>query len=281
MCTFENWIRLSKPFRFQTDQKLAVGYFVTWFGEYFETVLVVNGRHLMWILPLTYSCLFQTLTERMKNLFFPTEVLYHSWSLLIAGEIKCRFRADILVGLKPFNFRISICNLFVYFSFPFQFGEYSAKTDHLNFKAKMNESSSMGTKNILYKLFPRHDSSRSSSPDAVDISFSLQQLFLASLPVLWPVFMNVSDILIVKTKQRLQTRSKILLACLALTDLLTGLILQPACLELSVICLLQDKDKTDLCKIDLMFTSSFILFWFASVCHLVHDNDLTVNNMGR
>ena len=139
----------------------------------------------------------------------------------------------------------------------------------------MNESSSMGTKNILYKLFPRHDSSRSSSPDAVDISFSLQQLFSASLPVLRPVFINVSDILIVKTKQRLQlARSKILSACLALTDLLTGLILQPACLELSVICLLQDKDKTDLCKIDLMFTSSFILFWFASVCHLVHDNDL-------
>lgn len=133
----------------------------------------------------------------------------------------------------------------------------------------MNESSSMGTKNILYKLFPRHDSSRSSSPDAVDISFSLQQLFSASLPVLWPVFMNVSDILIVKTKQRLQTRSKILLACLALTDLLTGLILQPACLELSLICLLQGKDKTDLCKVDLVFTSSFILFWFASVCHLV------------
>lgn len=70
MCTFENWIRrLSKSFRFQTDQKLAVGYLVTWFGEYFETVLVVNGRHLMWILPLRYSCLFQTLTERMKNLF--------------------------------------------------------------------------------------------------------------------------------------------------------------------------------------------------------------------
>lgn len=52
---------------------------------------------------------------------------------MIAGEIKCRFRADILVGLTPFNLRISICNLFVYFSFPFQFGEYSAKTDHLNF----------------------------------------------------------------------------------------------------------------------------------------------------
>lgn len=133
----------------------------------------------------------------------------------------------------------------------------------------MNESSSMGTKNILYNLFPRHDSSRSSSPDAVDISFSLQQLFSASLPVLWPVFMNVSVILIVKTKQRLQTRSKILLACLALTDLLTGLILQPACLEPSLICLLQGKDKTDLCKVDLVFTSSFILFWFASVCHLV------------
>lgn len=180
---------------------------------------------------------------------------------MIAGEIKCRFRADILVGLKPFNLRISICNLFVYFSFPFQFGEYSAKTDHLNFKAKMNESSSMGTKNILYNFkFPRRDSSRSSSPDAVDISFSLQQLFSASLPVLRPVFINVSDILIVKTKQRLQTRSKILSACLALTDLLTGLILQPACLELSLICLLQGKDKTDLCKVDLVFTSSFIFF---------------------
>ena len=134
----------------------------------------------------------------------------------------------------------------------------------------MNESSSIGTKNILYNLFPRHDSSRSSSPDAVDISFSLQQLFSASLPVLRPVFINVSDILIVKTKQRLQlARSKILSACLALTDLLTGLILQPACLELSLICLLQGKDKTDLCKVVLVFTSSFILFWFASVCHLV------------
>ena len=70
---------------------------------------------------------FKLLQKEWKIfLVFPTEVLYHSWSLLIAGEIKCRFRADILVGLTPFNLRISICNLFVYFSFPFQFGEYSA-----------------------------------------------------------------------------------------------------------------------------------------------------------
>ena len=134
--------------------------------------------------------------------------------------------------LNAFQFTNQYLQSLCLFLIPF--GEYSTKTDHLNFKAKMNESSSMGTKNILYNLFPRHDSSRSSSPDAVDIFFSLQQLFSASLPVLWPVFRNVSDILIVKTKQRLQTRSKILLACLALTDLLTGLILQPACLELSL-----------------------------------------------
>lgn len=175
MCTFENWIRLSKPFRFQTDQKLAVGYLVTWFGEYFETVLVVNGRHLMWILPLRYSCLFQTLTERMKNLFS-----FSNWS-----PISFVIALDCWWNQMSFSRgHFSRLNAF----------QFTNQYLHLNFKAKMNESSSMGTKNILYNLFPRHDSSRFSSPDAVDISFSLQQLFSASLPVLWPVFINVSVI---------------------------------------------------------------------------------------
>ena len=128
MCTFENWIRLSKPFRFQTDQKLAVGYFFTWFGEYFETVLVVNGRHLMWILPLRYSCLFQTLTERMKNLFS-----FSNWipiSFVIALDCwwnQMSFSRGHFSRLKAFQFSNqylqSLCLFLIPFSVWWIFGQ--------------------------------------------------------------------------------------------------------------------------------------------------------------
>ena len=42
------------------------------------------------------------------------------------------------------------------------------------------------------------------------------------------VLFNVMVIMAVKRRQRLQTNSNILLACLAATDALTGLITQPA-----------------------------------------------------
>lgn len=53
-------------------------------------------------------------------------------------------------------------------------------------------------------------------------------LIINSIACPFTVFLNVLVIMAVKRRRRLQTKSNILLACLAATDALTGLITQPA-----------------------------------------------------
>ena len=72
----------------------------------------------------------------------------------------------------------------------------------------------------------------------------------------------------VKTKRRLQTNLNILLACLALTDLMFGLVSQPIDIT-EIIFLLQGKDFNEFCDIDSAFSVSFIIFLLATIFHLV------------
>ena len=74
--------------------------------------------------------------------------------------------------------------------------------------------------------------------------------------------------LAVKTKRRLQTHSNILLACLALTDLIVGVVVQPLHGTMTIF-LLQGKGFNEFCGINLAFTVSFVVVCFASLSHLV------------
>ena len=82
------------------------------------------------------------------------------------------------------------------------------------------------------------------------------------------ILLNVLVMVAVKTKQRLQTHPYVLLACLALTDLMVGLVVQPLHITKTIF-ILQGKDSHEFCDIDLAFTVCFVIFSHASVSHLV------------
>ena len=90
-------------------------------------------------------------------------------------------------------------------------------------------------------------------------------LSLAACP--FTILLNALVMVAVKTKRRLQTHPNILLACLALTDLLVGLVVQPLHITKTIF-LLQGKDFHEFCKIDFSFTISFVISCFASFFHL-------------
>ena len=71
----------------------------------------------------------------------------------------------------------------------------------------------------------------------------------------------------VKTKRRLQTRLNILLASLALTDLMVGLVVQPLHV-IRAIYLLQGKRSDEVCEIKSAFLISFLSFAAISLFHL-------------
>ena len=81
------------------------------------------------------------------------------------------------------------------------------------------------------------------------------------------ILFNALVMVAVKTKRRLQTHPNILLACLALTDLMVGLVVQPLHTAKTIF-ILQGNDFHEFCDIDLTFSVCFI-FSFASVSHLV------------
>ena len=89
---------------------------------------------------------------------------------------------------------------------------------------------------------------------------------LATCP--FTILLNALVIVAVKTKRRLQTHSNILLACLALTDLMVGLVTQPLH-TIKTIFLLQGKDFREFCNIEEAFTVSFLVFSFITGCHLL------------
>ena len=81
------------------------------------------------------------------------------------------------------------------------------------------------------------------------------------------VLLNVLTMVAVKTKRRLQTHPNILLACLALTDLMVGLVVQPLHITKTIF-ILQGKDAHDFCDIEVAFSVSFTMSMFATVFHL-------------
>ncbi len=91
-------------------------------------------------------------------------------------------------------------------------------------------------------------------------------LALASCPL--TVLLNALVIVAVKTKRRLQTHPNILLACLALTDLMVGLVVQPLHITMTIY-LIQGKSFHEFCDVNLVFMVSFAIFCIASLFHLV------------
>ena len=91
-------------------------------------------------------------------------------------------------------------------------------------------------------------------------------LNLAACP--FTILLNALVMVAVKTKRRLQTHPNILLACLALTDLMVGLVVQPLHITMTIF-LLQGKHFHEFCDIDFVFTFSFVISCWASVSHLV------------
>lgn len=90
---------------------------------------------------------------------------------------------------------------------------------------------------------------------------------IESLSCPFTVLLNALVMVAVKTKRRLQTHLNILLASLALTDLMVGVIVQPLHITTTVFHL-QGKDPGDVCKVMSAFLISFLSFSAASLFHL-------------
>ena len=83
------------------------------------------------------------------------------------------------------------------------------------------------------------------------------------------IFLNALVMVAVKAKRRLQTHPNILLACMALTDLMVGLVVQPLHVAKTIFILQAGKDAHEFCNIDLAFAVSLFIFSFGTNCHLL------------
>lgn len=81
------------------------------------------------------------------------------------------------------------------------------------------------------------------------------------------VLLNAIVMVAVKTKKRLQTLPSILLAGMALTDLISGLITQPFYITVTIY-LVKEKTFGGICDINLAFSISYFLTFWTSVVHL-------------
>ena len=81
------------------------------------------------------------------------------------------------------------------------------------------------------------------------------------------ILLNTLVIAAVKTKRRLQTHPDILLACLALTDLMVGLVVQPLHITITIY-LLHGKSYGDFCELNLAFIISLTVCCVASLYQL-------------
>ena len=137
------------------------------------------------------------------------------------------------------------------------------------FRRKMNFSQSSSVRRedecngLLLKAFPMRYSSADSFHGFLIAAAALN---LVTCP--FTIFLNTLIVAAVKTKRRLQTHPNILLACLALTDLMVGLVVQPLHTAITIL-LLQGKDAQDFCDIHFAFTISFAIFIFATASHLI------------
>lgn len=81
------------------------------------------------------------------------------------------------------------------------------------------------------------------------------------------ILLNTMVMVAVKTKRRLQTHPNILLACLALTDLMVGLIVQPLHITFAIF-FLKGKRYEELCELNVAFIISLTVCCVASLYHL-------------
>ena len=128
-----------------------------------------------------------------------------------------------------------------------------------------SQYSSIRTENecnsFLLKAFPMQYSSANSFHGFLKAAAVFN---LVACP--FTILLNALVIIAVKTKRRLQTHPDILLACLALTDLMVGLVVQP--LHTTMI-LFQGKDAQAFCDIHFAFIISFVIFTCATTSHLI------------
>ena len=144
-------------------------------------------------------------------------------------------------------------------------------TEHLvrasETKMNFSQSSRIGNKSECKNLLFKTATLQYSSADSFyGLLVAAAVLNLAACP--FTILLNTLVMFAVKTKRRLQTHLNILLACLALTDLMVGLVVQPLHIT-NTIFLLQGKHFHEFCDIDFAFTFSFVISSWASVSHLV------------
>ena len=130
-----------------------------------------------------------------------------------------------------------------------------------------SQSSSIASENECKNFFFQTVPLRYSSVDSFyGLLVAAAVLGLAACP--FTIFLNALVIIAVKIKRRLQTHPNILLACLALTDLMAGLVAQPLHITKTIL-LIQGKDFHEFCDIDLAFSVSNAFLVLATSCHLV------------
>ena len=131
----------------------------------------------------------------------------------------------------------------------------------------MNQSSSISSESNCNSLFIKTVRLRYVSSDLAD-GFLIAAAVLTFVACPFACFLNAMVMLAVKTKRRLQTHSNIVLACLALTDLIVGVVVQPLHGAMTIF-LLQGKGFNEFCGINLAYSVSFVVVSSASLSHLV------------
>ncbi|XP_078352293.1 octopamine receptor beta-1R-like [Oculina patagonica] len=123
--------------------------------------------------------------------------------------------------------------------------------------------SSNWTKNIC-KILPKSDPQHFPSQF---YGFLIAAAVIELLSCPFTVLLNALVMVGVKTKRRLQTHLNILLASLALTDLMVGLVVQPLHVTVAIL-LLQGKRTDEVCEITSAFLICFLSFGATSLLHL-------------
>ena len=131
----------------------------------------------------------------------------------------------------------------------------------------MNQSSSISSESNCNSVFVRTVRLRYVPSDLTQgLLIAAAVLNFVACPFF--CFLNALVIVAVKAKRRLQTSSNILLACLALTDLIVGVVVQPLHGTITIF-LLQGKGFNEFCEVNLAFSVSFIIVFCASLSQLV------------
>ena len=127
----------------------------------------------------------------------------------------------------------------------------------------LSQSSSIETESDCIGFFSRNRLADSASSGSL-----ITAAVLSSIASPFTIYLNVLVMVAVKIKRRLQTHPNILLAGMAVTDLLVGLVVQPLYITKTIF-LLQGKGFHEFCGIEEAFTVSFTLASTASLLHLV------------